>query len=415
LMVPGATGKRPRQDCDLVPSAPQRGGEAGRLNTRAAELRWIELAHEHDSRLPVPTVLRRSVRNHGSGRNSERLERSRRAQDGPTQPAQEVQDRFGRPGDEPGDPVTAGAATQLPGLAQQGARTPHVPRAERNRRDVPQVRGPQVAQLSGAEQECRVAFCREFLEDPRPRGESLLEIPERALRVNTITGQWPVEKAKWVDTAEPQPQVVVLRDVQGLIESPDGIKAFAPGHHGRRDDKVLSHQPPEDAARMCETLCREHHRDETTPIGVPTVRRHQANRRIRLERRHLGTHHLDVPDVVGVEEGDETAARLPYPTIPGRSRAPVGLADDADHLAKGSRKRGSRVRRAIVHDHDFEVFECLIEGGLQRVAEEGNSIVCRNDYGHPGNVRGNRFRGRGASSQGSPQLIATPVGTGGAT
>ena len=115
-------------------------------------------------------------------------------------------------------------------------------------------------------------------------------------------------------------------------------------------------------------------------VGERAVAVDERQGRVGVERRHATLEKLRRPDVVGVEEGEILARRIPRAVVaPGRGPA-VGLLEQPDAVAELFHDREGAVSRAVVNANDFEILERLRDDAVDGAGDSRGRIVRRNNY-----------------------------------
>ena len=104
---------------------------------------------------------------------------------------------------------------------------------------------------------------------------------------------------------------------------------------------------------------------------------HEADVRLRLEHRHLPLELARRPAVVGVEEGDEPAARLADRGVPRPGAPGVLLPHDPDAIAVAGEHVGRVVGRPVVDDEHLVGRPRLREDAVERAGQVGGAVVGR--------------------------------------
>ena len=124
-------------------------------------------------------------------------------------------------------------------------------------------------------------------------------------------------------------------------------------------------------------------------VLVDAVRMRIGKRRTRraIERGHQGFEIVGVPQVVGVDRGDELTARFRHAAVARTGKTAIVLANDAQARLTGHRQR-QRLVRAIIDQHDLIVAESLGEDRTQRALDPAGRVEIGDDDRHARHIVG---------------------------
>src|SRR5262245_65898455 len=87
-----------------------------------------------------------------------------------------------------------------------------------------------------------------------------------------------------------------------------------------------------------------------------------------------------MPDVVGVEKGDQVPFGLGQSLVPGRRYAAIRLPDIPHRRAELGQLAPGVVGGTVVDEQDLERRDCLRERASDSLLGEGRTVVRRDDY-----------------------------------
>src|ERR1700722_20044651 len=115
-------------------------------------------------------------------------------------------------------------------------------------------------------------------------------------------------------------------------------------------------------------------------VGQRTVAVYEREGRVGVEGSHATLEELRRPDIVGVEEGEILARRIPCAVVARRCRPAVYLLDQPHARAVFPDDRECAVSRAVVDANDFEILERLPDNAIEGAGDSRGRIVRRDDY-----------------------------------
>ncbi len=110
----------------------------------------------------------------------------------------------------------------------------------------------------------------------------------------------------------------------------------------------------------------------------------QLQPRLRLERCQLQRGLLGLPEVIGVEEGDEVTAGGAQGRVAGGADARLRLVHDLDRGSEATGDLGAAIARAVVDDDDLIAGPALCEHALDRLGQVGLAVAHRDRSGDRG-------------------------------
>ena len=134
--------------------------------------------------------------------------------------------------------------------------------------------------------------------------------------------------------ADAQPQVIIFTGRELLIKTTRPLKQCPTQHHGRGTDETVGEALNKNiTVGFSMFIARIDPNSMTNPgfLGLANLRG-----RLRLKKGDLVSQFLGLPDVVGIEKGEELALTGGYPPIACGGDAPMGLKEVAYGTGPGA-------------------------------------------------------------------------------
>ena len=174
-----------------------------------------------------------------------------------------------------------------------------------------------------------------------------------------------------------QPEIVILADRKGLVESANLVQQIAGHHHRGRAHQTESEAGAKDISGRFAVLLSWI--NPPSPSYPELFRLADPDRRTLLHEGNLDLKFFRLPEIVGIEKGQVSAAGAARPQVARRRHAAPGLGKQTQVGRVSHQALRRPVFRPVVHHDELEAFKALAQNGLDRFAEHRPAIVSGDD------------------------------------
>jgi len=182
--------------------------------------------------------------------------------------------------------------------------------------------------------------------------------------------------------SDSEPEIVILTDRKGLVESTNLVKQLPCHHHrGGTHQTEIEAGAKDISGRFAVFFSRIHPPSPSYPELFCLA---DPDRRTLLHEGHLNLKLFRLPEIIGIEKGQVSAAGTARPQVARRRHAAPGLGKQAQVRRVSHQALSRSVLRPVVHHDELEVFKALAQNGLDRFAEHRPAIVSGDDNADQG-------------------------------